>query len=400
MLFDRIELTVPAGWGNMESAAPDNAATTAPTPGEKFRVINWQQVPPKDPDYDYSQLQERRSRPLIIHFEKPIPPQSTLSGRIEATFEGTLSGVGGIGLYLPGGRRAERQTVQSAKTKVMVDFTVNLDAIRYQDDRVVPDVNIADDANRSRLDEFVGVIPNYNVIMKLTDAVSKDDYYIKSVIEHTPYRDDSRADVLNRVWDITGRFYTGVFPIDFDIHVRGEEIQGDLGASAGKAAVQVTVKGSYATGGNADGRLRESIENKWDDLHGKVMKVFSESAAMGYADWARTPADNTLGQPAVLAVGRFVEPAAIERGADEPLAIESAEIVESGEIVESVIVSPSVVLEDANSRAERKADLWRQWKIADEAVMTGRISEPIYRDILTRVKAELKDLGEDLEEQP
>jgi len=394
-LFDRIQLAVPVGWGNMENADPGNAATTAPTQGENFRIIDWQQVPPKDPDHNYSQLQERRSRSLTIRFERPIPPQSTLSGRIEATFEGTLSGVTGVGLYLPGGRRAERQLVPSAKTRVMVDFTVNLGAIRYQDDRVVPDEHNADDKNRSRLDEFAGVIPNYSVIIRLTDAISKDDYYVKSVIEHAPYRDDSRADVLNRVWDIAGRFYTGVFPIDFDIHVRGEEIQGASGVSAGKTAVQVTVKGSYATGGNADGRLRESIENKWDDLHGKVMKVFSDSAAMAYAGWPPAEADNPRGQPAAVAVGQVVEPPAIERGVNaEPPVIRPAEIVESA------VVTPSAVREDANDKAELKADLRRRWKIADEAVMTGRISENVYRDIVTRIKAELRDLGEDLGEQP
>jgi len=392
-LFDRIRLAVPVGWGNMESADPGNAATTAPTQGEKFRIIDWQQVPPKDPDHNYSQLQERRSRSLTIHFEKPIPSQSTLSGRIEATFEGTLSGVTGIGLYLPGGRMAERQLVPSAKTRVLVDFTVNLGAIRYQDDRVVPDENNTNDENRSRLDEFAGVVPNYSVIIKLTDAISKDDYYVKTVVEHEPYRDDSRADVLNRVWDIAGRFYTGVFPIDFDIHVRGEEIQGASGISAGKTAVQMTVKGSYATGGNADGRLRESIENKWDDLHGKVMKVFSDSAAMVYAGWASDGADSTLAQPTAVAVGEIVKPAAIGRGVTiEPLVIRSAELVES------VVATPSAADEAAHDNAEQRADLRRQWKIADEAVMTGRISENVYRDIVTRIKAELRDLGEDLGE--
>ena len=390
-LFDRIQLSVPVSWGNMESADPGNAATTAPTQGENFRIIDWQQIPPKDPDHNYSQLRERRSRSLTIRFERPIPPQSTLSGRIEATFEGTLSGVTGIGICLPGGRQAERQLTPSAKTKVAVDFTVDLSAIRYQDDRVVPDENVADDEHRSRLDEFVGVVPSYGVITRLTDAISKDDYYVKSVIEHAPYRDDSRADVLNRVWDIAGRFYTGVFPIDFDIHVRGEEIQGASGVYAGKSAVQVTVKGSYATGGNADGRLRDRIENKWDDLHGKVVKVFSESAAMAYAAWAPTGADNPLEQPAAVAVGEVVEPAAIERGVDvEPLP--------PAEIVRSVTVPPSDIRADAQDKAERKADLRRQWEIADEAVMTGRVSENVYRDIVTRIKTELRDLGEDLGE--
>jgi hypothetical protein len=386
-LFDRIQLSVPAAWGNMESASPGNAATTAPTPGENFRVIEWQQVPPIDPD-QYVQLQPRRSRSLKIRFEKRIPPQSALSGRIEATFEGTLSGVTGIGLYLPGGRHAERQLTPSAKTRVAVDFTVNLSAVRYQDDRVVPDENNRDDENRSRLTEFAGVVPGSSVIMMLTNAISKDDYYVKSVIEQAPFRDDSRANVLNRVWDISGRFYTGVFPIDFDIHIRGEEIQGMSGASAGKTAVQVIVKGSYATGGNADGKLQESIEKKWDDLHGRVVKVFNDSVTMAYAE-----AGNAIPQRTVAADGQVVEPVAIERGEiAEPLAIGSAEIVES------VTVNQFPVHEDDQDKAERKANLMRQWKVADEAVITERIADDVYRAIVTRIRAELSDLGEDLGE--
>ena len=84
--------------------------------------------------------------------------------------------------------------------------------------------------------------------------------------------------------------------------------------------------------------------------------------------------------------GEVVDPVAIEGGVNaEPPTIGSAEIVES------VAVTPSAVGEDADDKAERKADLRRQWKIADEAVMTGRIWENVYRDVVTRIKAELRD---------
>ncbi len=76
--------------------------------------------------------------------------------------------------------------------------------------------------------------------------------------------------------------------------------------------------------------MRESIESKWDDLHGKVMKVFDDSAAMAYAGWPSAEADNALGQPPAIAVADVFEPAAIEGGENaEPPTIWSAEIVES-----------------------------------------------------------------------
>jgi hypothetical protein len=392
-LFDRIQLRVPAEWGNMESADPANAATTAPAPGQNFRIIEWQQVSPVETD-QYQQLQQRRSRSLKIRFEKRITPNSALSGRIEATFEKTLSGVTGVGLYLPGGGQAEsqRQLAPSAKTEVAVDFTVSLSAIRYQDDRVVPDENNAADMNRRRLAEFAGVVPDSGVIIKLTNAVSKDDYYVKSVVEHAPFRDDSRADVLNRVWDIAGRFYTGVFPVDFDINVSGVEFQGASGVAAGKTDVRVTVKGSYATGGNADGKLKENIEKKWDELHGKVIWVFSEAAAQAYAGWAQGDAGVAQGQPTAI-TAEIIEPAAIRRGEPvAPIAIGPADIVEA------VIMPATPVNGDAHRNADRKADLLRQWQVADEAAMTGRITDDVHRSMITRIKMELRSLGEDLGE--
>lgn len=380
-LFDRIQLFVPAEWGNMESAEPGNATTSVPTRENPQRVIEWQQVPPVETD-QYEQLQQRRSRSLRIRFEKRITPNSALAGRIEATFEKTLSGVTGVGLFLPGGGQAERQRqlAPSAKTEVSVDFSVSLSAIRYQDYRVVPDETNPEDLNRSRLVEFAGVIPDSGVIMTLTDALSRDDYYVKSVVEHEPFSDLSQANLLKRVWDVSGRFYTGVFPIDFDINVSGVETQGAPGVAAGRANVQVTVKGSYATGGNADGKLKESIEQKWDDLHGKVSWVFSEARAQVFAG-----AGAVTGQPVAITAE------VIERG--EPV----APPVGQPEVVDAVSVSASAN-GDAPGSSERRDDLMRQWKVADEAVLTGRISDEAYRSMTTRIKTELKSLGEDLGE--
>jgi hypothetical protein len=397
-LFDLIQLRVPAAWGNMENVEPSEATTTPPTRGQEHRIIEWQQLAPRDEDV-FVQLRERRSRSLRIRFEKPITASSTLSGRIEATFKGTLSGVTGVQLYLPGGRKPRREQTghqdgPSAKTKVAVDFTIDLSAIRYQDDRVVPDENNAADirAHRDKISEFAGVIPNSAVITRLTDEISKDDYYVKSVVEHEPDRDYGQANALHRVWDIAGRFYTGVFPIDFDIHVRGREIQGASGASAGNTAVQVTVKGSYTTGGNSDGSLLAVIEGKWEELHAKVTGIFRDpSLAQPGGGWA-TGASQWSG-PAPLNPAPAGAAAAIDRGdAFEPRAIRPAEVVEPAS------VRPPAVHGGDPDKAERKADLMRQWKIADEAVMTGRIADDVYRAMITRIRAELRDLGEDLGE--
>ena len=391
-VFDLIRLEVPAACGLLESTEPSNAATAPPNRDQPLRVIDWEQVPPKAEvqfKYQFRQLQKRGSRPLKIRFENQIPVDATLSGRIEATFGGTLSGVTGVGLYLPGGRFTETQLLQSAKTKVTVDFSVNLDAVRYQADRLVPDESNTDDKDKHEPLKFP-VTPNHNVIIKLTDAISKDGYYVKSVVQHAPYRDVGRTGVVNHGWDIAGRFYEGIFPVDFGIHVRGEEFQGASGPYAGNTTVQVTVKGAYVTGGNADGTLKRLIEQKWVALRAKVAAVFdSATSAYGSGDYP-SQAGSTM-EP-------VIEPPAIglsgggRRANAEPLAIGPSDVIEP-----AVVTQPSARA-DAPDKAELKADLLRQWKLADEAVMTGRIPDDVYRAMITRIKAELRNLGEDLGE--
>jgi hypothetical protein len=402
-MFDEIRLEVPAACGLLESAEPSNAATTPPDLEQPHRVIDWAQVPP-EAEVQYRQLRNRGSRSLKIRFENQIPADAIVSGQIKATFAGTLSGVTGIGFYLPGGRVTETPLPPVAKTKVTVDFGINLDAVRYQADRVVPDEGNKEDKDKHEPLKFP-VIPNHNVIIKLTDAISEDGYYVKSVVEHAPYRDDSRTSVVNHVWDIGGRFYEGIFPIDFGIHVRGEEFQEVAGPYAGNTTVQVTVKGSYATGGNADGKLKLLIEQKWVDLRAKVASVFESSRSVyGSGDYP-PPADSALAsviEPPAIGPSGGGRAAAIESPAGPPDggrgAYAEPPAVVLSDVIEPAVVTPPSAWADDRDKAELKADLLRQWKVADEAVMIGRISDGAYRAMITRIKAELRNLGEDLGE--
>ena len=380
-LFDLIKLKVPASWGSMEGASPANAVTTAPAPGVAFREIDWQQLYPSDDEDSRNEPAGARrgnSRTLTIEFEEPITRDPALSGRVVATFNGTLSGLDGIGLYLPGGGR-DRKLQITPRTQVTVDFTISLDAVRYQDDRVVPDENKVADKDRRRVTEFAGVVPDHGVVSELTNVISGEDYYVKSVIEHPPFVDDSRAYVLNHVWDIAGRYYEGVFPIDFSINLRGEEVaQESSGIFSGKTVAEVTVKGSYARGGNADGALLGMIEKKWDALNDMVTGILAKRARANAA-WSTTvTGDNT----APSAIEPVPEMAAIEAGAIET------------EIIEAEIIEPANTETSANGKASRAAELQRQKKAAAEAVVAGRIGEDTYREIVAMINAELRDLGE------
>jgi hypothetical protein len=419
--FDKIELEVPASWGNVQSILPGRAEIS---PSGDRRVITWKKVKPGE---GKGAVKGGKTLTLAIRFERPITEAAepaepagdldgvaapgsvaeqeaqkklTLSGTLEATFGGTLSGLSGVRVYLPGGGAGHRVECK-AQTTVTVKFDVGLRTLRYQEDRVIPDENSADDRRKARNEpiERQGVVPDARTVTELTNAISADNFYVKSIIEHPPFRDDGRANVVNRVWDITGRRYDGVFPIDFDINLRGDEV-GQAGASAlsGKTLAQVTVKGAHTTGtepenANAaaadeastedeaaaqlDNELLELIEDTWNRLHAKVTDVLAARAA--YAAGSKALA----APPEDIADGEFVEDdIAAPAAADD-------DVVEAEAVVRPAAGTLRPYDEDISLRV---AALRKQRQEADDAVVKGVISEEVYRVIVTRIEAEYIEL--------
>jgi hypothetical protein len=436
--FESIELEVPAAWGALQSSSP--AGPTIDSSRRGVRVIRWAGIPPTEgggqqkqaAHGDRAQAAARGSgsRVLELHFERavvsvPEPGDDAawdqaaadvprFKGRLKAIFEknapadgrsaiGTLSGVNGIDLYLPGGGRTRQQPKVRVRTEVTVTFDISLDAVRYQDDWVVPANSNAWDsavaANqqnpnagvdtkhepRNKDDVFVGVIPDYRTVGELTNAISEKGYYVKSVVEHPPYRDDDRRNMVNRVWDIAGRWYHGVFPIDFHVYLRGEEVRGNgVGAFSSRTVAQVTVKGTYIN--DRELTQRTMIEAKWDDLYGEVTGLLRR----------RSVGDN--GTPALAAVGansgwEDAAPNATrwDNDAREDRIEQDSydENVVEAEIVDAVIIESQRV-----GTGGRRADLRRKRDAADDALLAGRISEDTHRGITMRIQIELSELGE------
>lgn len=265
--FELIEFQVPHQWGNLQKSSPPGAASPAPLAGQP-RIVRWRQHRPAADE------RQRRSGPgtaprsmtLEMRFEKPILDHPWLSGSLRASFNRTLSGVTGLNFYLPGGGPVQHLDVKP-RTEVSVRFQVSLGNLRYQERRTVPDESDTAGGRsfRPKSDKFDGVRPDHRTVIELTNAISADGYYVKTVVEDSPHR-DSRARVLNRGWDITGRWYEGVFPIDFTIRLHGTE-PADRAARPEPAwtIVQVTVDGMFP---NAE--MKKRIEDKWDGLHERV----------------------------------------------------------------------------------------------------------------------------------
>ncbi|WP_326551683.1 hypothetical protein [Micromonospora sp. NBC_01813] len=397
--FDLIQLEVPASWGHLENSEPRQAEVSL---RDGYRVVRWRQVKPN--------AAAGNSRTLTLRFENRITemPETavgssagpartgddsprtrlTVSGRLEVTFDKLLSGVTGVGVYLPGGE-AGHPLKATTQTQVAVAFDASLRSIRYQDQRAIPDDEASD---HPRADEFHGVVPDYSVVSELTNAISYDDYYVKSVVEHLPYLDDARSG-MNRVWDISGRRYIGLFPIDFDINLRGEEVGAGAG-NLGKTTATVTVKGTHAMGvpvglqpstEPADGsagpdiagdELLTHIENTWYSLHDRVTQLLAARA------------DRAAGPRALPSAQTPVAPDDVIEGqawSDDAIRVEATVGPEYG----------SDLPFGTNDASHRIAELRRQWSVAGEAVVSGRISEETYRSVVAQIDAELARLEGD-----
>jgi hypothetical protein len=330
-VIDLIQLRYPVAWGKVETASRRAIqAVTAEDYGgpEPQRSVEWRQLVPTEDERKARQLT------LTIRFEGQIEREDQISGRLEATMKGALSGLVGVRLFSSLGRRRDDWRGASIRTRVEADFKLSLASIRYQDILIVPERDgKEDDSGTSRF----CVIPDDGMVIKLTNALSKENYYVKRVIEHPP-RSGGRADHVQRYWDIAGRRYEGVYPIDFHMVVTGEEIhRGDIRPEAGMTRVRIVVQGAYT-----DDEMKEHIEQACKDLCGLTRKTLnglpSGRRGTSWSDSAQTAS----GQ---------------EHNASDP------------------------------SRAGRRL-LERLGKL-DEALLDGRISAEQYEDMKARAEREL-----------
>lgn len=266
---ESLELKVPIDWGNPIGANKVVLSSHGASEegnneegGQVLRLIEWAQLRP-------SQEENQRKRlDFVVEFEDKIEGWDTISGRLDMVFKGTISGIERVHFYSPLGDRRVHSSAANVKTHVVLDFDLSLTSTRYQDVRLVPDRRVPEDRERDEAIEFPEVIPNDDTVIRLTNVLSEQGYYIKRVIEN-PRRSGSRANLIRRYWDIAGRHYAGVYPIDFHIILTGEEInRGGIRAHSGMTKACVTVQGSYA---NPD--MRSRVERAWDRLYDLTVRT-------------------------------------------------------------------------------------------------------------------------------
>lgn len=256
-MIDLLRIRVPVGWGRIKENSRGAATLSSPEEeagGEWSRVIEWKQLSPSRPE------REARQFTITVRFENQILAENDLSGRLQATMRGALSGVSGIRTYNALGQYRNVSGPPTVKTSVVTDFTLSMASVRYQATRVFPD-RADEDMNHGRFSDDFDVIPDDGTIISLTNALAENNFYVKRVTENPP-RSGGRADVLHRYWHIAGRSYEGVHAVDFHFVVTGEEIhRGDVRPDSGNTKIRISVSGDYTNQG-----MRARVDNTWESL--------------------------------------------------------------------------------------------------------------------------------------
>lgn len=265
-VIELIQLRYPERWGNVEKASHRaiqfGAAEDCGGP-EALRRVEWRQLLPTE--------HQRRDRQLklTIRFEGKILAENQVSGRLEATMRGALSGLDKVRLYSSLGKRRDDWRGAAIRTRIEADFKLSLRSIRYQDVLIVREREHGEIGEENNADPF-RVIPNDEMVIELTNALS-ENYYVKRVIEHPP-RSGGRADHVQRYWDIAGRRYDGVYPIEFHMVLTGEEIhRGGIRPVAGTTKITIVVQGAHT-----NDEMKDRIKGEWaalDELTRETMQA-------------------------------------------------------------------------------------------------------------------------------
>ncbi|KPV51268.1 hypothetical protein SE17_22205 [Kouleothrix aurantiaca] len=249
-----LTLDVPAAWGEIERVSSEAITSNL---GNGFQRIAWSQL---ELDREHHNWQ-RNCRSFTLHFRNTIDCSQTITAHAEVQFQGALSGIAGVDLFSPLGTRT-KSALGKPVTVVTTDFTICLAHLRYQDTRVVPDLKLEADNARPKVASYPGIAPNHLTVGALTEALSGRNIYFKRIIENPPSTGE-HARHHHRYWDIGGRVYTSIYPIDFHLVLSGEEgYRSRAPHPCDTTHISLAVQGAFA-----NPAMEASITKLWDELH-------------------------------------------------------------------------------------------------------------------------------------
>lgn len=252
--LSQVTLEVPGAWGPVQYATLDRVEQTLVGQTEDGTTrIEW-----KKPDIP---LESRGSRDLSVSFSQPIDSSATITGDVELAFAEAISATTSLQMHSPGGGRRRDGARPTIKTKMRVHFALCLAGIRHQESRTVPDAAVNPEDTEGRT--FANTRPDQYLVVGLVQQLADQRYLVKSVVEH-PARPGRGVGLQHHVWDITGRRYRRVYPIDFRITVTGDEAEAGS-SSPSSTSIRLIVRGVHASTA-----MEEEIVKAYEEIWARI----------------------------------------------------------------------------------------------------------------------------------
>lgn len=267
-----LSIEVPIGWGSVLDSTEDalvSVGETGSTRRIEFRNITT--VPHTI----------RGRHRISLSVENEIKSTDTIRGEIVARFRGNLCRIKQVDLHDSGGNKRPERPKKNLSTKVCLKFDLSLAAVRYEAIRVmppapehgeVPHLQEGGNADAQPIPKphqraFERVVPDAATVARVMTALSDGDYYVKRVVENPPLPGRT-ASAVNRYWDISGRKYEGVYPIDFHLVLSGHEMYEGASVTSGRTEMALSVRGAYTSP-----EIDQKVRDEWDGLRERVENV-------------------------------------------------------------------------------------------------------------------------------
>ena len=262
--IDRLSIDIPAVWGPVLRSTEYGLVSIDADTKPGLRTVEWR-------DIKNVPQQTRGRHRVSLAFQERISTADDIRGQVVARFDRTLSRIERIDLHLSNGARRTGRTRRRLHTSVRLAFTLSLAGIRYEAIQALPPAAVGTTRNNTdepvlaaRTRSFDSVIPDSRTVAGVTAELSAGDYYVKRVVENPPAPDRTAA-AINRYWDISGRKYEGLYPIDFHIVLSGQEIHDGGTVVSGRTDVAISVRAAYTSD-----ETRQRIDEEWESLYDRV----------------------------------------------------------------------------------------------------------------------------------
>lgn len=229
-----LNLNCPWKLGQVESVNPtaDIRELSTTTPGGSNHVISWESVEINQCvtglNYEYYVF--------YVRFQNDVQPEMMFSGNVHMRVFESIMGLKNFRYFYPQGTLRFDSKERSPKmfTDIFVEFSLDMNSMILR--RVIKKEDIL---------KRTQVKPNHLMVNDLVNGLGSIGAYVQRVIENPPRTNKAHASIMNRFWDIAGRYYVekGIYPIDFHIVLVGKEeyIDSDL-PNRGETLFEITVQ--------------------------------------------------------------------------------------------------------------------------------------------------------------